>query len=75
MLHNLGIGYLPAWMVAKELQTGELKALLTEHAAPGTPVNVLFSADRLLPQRASVFIEFITEVLANVPGFDGTSLV
>lgn len=27
---NLGIGYLPSWMVAAELRTGELKALLTK---------------------------------------------
>lgn len=73
-LQDLGIGYLPAWMVAKELKNGELKALLTEHATPGIAVNILYSAHSLLPQRAAVFIEFIAEVLASVPGFDGTSL-
>lgn len=68
VLQDLGIGYLPAWMVARELHTGQLEALLTEHAAPGTPVNVLYSAERLLPQRAAVFIEFIAEVLDQVTG-------
>jgi DNA-binding transcriptional LysR family regulator len=68
VLQGLGIGYLPAWMDAEALRTGELIALLTEHAAPGTPVSVLHSAERLLPRRAAVFIEFITEVLGNVPG-------
>ena len=73
-LQDLGIAYLPAWMIASELQTGQLEALLTEHAAPRTAVNVLYSAERLLPKRAAVFIEFITEVLANVPGLNGPSL-
>ncbi len=74
VLQDLGIAYLPAWMIAKELRTGQLEALLTEHAAAGTAVNVLYSAQRLLPKRAAVFIEFITEVLANVPGLDGRAV-
>lgn len=71
VLQGMGIAYLPYWMVAKELRSGDLQALLSGHAAARTPVNVLYSAQRLLPQRASVFIDFMTEVLANVPGFDG----
>jgi LysR family transcriptional regulator for bpeEF and oprC len=74
VLHDLGIAYLPAWMVSKDLQSGALSALLTEHAAPRAPVNVLYSAERRLPRRASVFIEFITEVLAHVPGLDSMPL-
>jgi LysR family transcriptional regulator for bpeEF and oprC len=75
VLNGLGIAYLPAWMVAKELQSGELIALLTEHAAPRVPVNVLYSAERRLPQRASVFIEFIAQVLADVPGLSSNKIV
>jgi len=74
VLNDLGIAYLPAWMVTKELQSGELTALLTGHAAPRVPVNVLYSAERRLPQRASVFIEFITEVLANVSGLNSNTI-
>ncbi|MES2740966.1 MAG: LysR family transcriptional regulator [Pseudomonadota bacterium] len=65
-LHGMGIAYLPAWMVAKELLAGDLQALLTEYAASATPVHVLYSAQRLLPRRAAVFIEFITQVLADL---------
>jgi len=74
VLNHLGIAYLPAWMVSQELQSGELRALLTAHAAPRVPVNVLYSADRRLPQRATVFIEFIAQVLANVPGLGGNEI-
>lgn len=72
VLHDLGIAYLPAWMVARELRSGQLTAVLTGHAAPRAPVNILYSASRRLPQRASVFIEFMTEVLAKVEGLVST---
>ena len=72
---DLGIAYLPSWMIARELQSGELQALLTDHAVARTPLNALYSAQRLLPQRAAVFIDFIANVLAETPGLDGASLV
>jgi LysR family transcriptional regulator for bpeEF and oprC len=75
VLQDLGIGYLPSWMVAKELKTGELKVLLTKYTAAKTPLNALYPAERLLPQRASVFIEFLIDLFASIPGLDGTSLV
>jgi LysR family transcriptional regulator for bpeEF and oprC len=75
VLRDLGIGYLPSWMVAGELQRGEVRALLTGYAAAGTPLNALYSAERLLPQRASAFIEFISGVFAGTPGLNGVSLV
>ncbi|CAN7195515.1 hypothetical protein LJR289_000500 [Pseudoduganella sp. LjRoot289] len=45
-----------------------LQPLLTAHAAPLTPLNAVYSAERLLPHRASVFIEFIAGVFAAAPG-------
>jgi LysR family transcriptional regulator for bpeEF and oprC len=73
--NNLGIAYLPTWMVTEELQSGEFIALLTGHAMPAVPVNVLYSAERRLPQRASVFIEFIAQALANVDGLNSNKIV
>ena len=75
VLNDLGIAYLPAWMVTEELQSGELVALLTGHGAPPVPVNVLYSAERRLPRRAAVFIEFIAQVLAKVPGLNSSKAV
>jgi len=74
VLHDLGIGYLPSWMVAGELQAGTLATVLADYAAPPSPVNALYAAQRLLPTRASVFIDFIKTVLAGVPGLDGAAL-
>jgi DNA-binding transcriptional LysR family regulator len=75
VLRDLGIGYLPSWMVADELERGEVRALLTDYKVAGTPLNVLYSAERLLPQRASAFIEFISGVFASTRGLNGVSLV
>jgi LysR family transcriptional regulator, regulator for bpeEF and oprC len=75
VLGGLGIGYLPSWMVAGELERGEVRALLSAYAGPGAPLNALYSAERLLPLRASVFIEFISGVFAETPGLNGESLV
>jgi LysR family transcriptional regulator for bpeEF and oprC len=74
-LEHLGIAYLPSWMVAAELRSGALRALLTEHAAPRSPLNAVYSAERLLAHRASVFIDFIATVFAATPGLDGGSIV
>lgn len=72
VLSGLGIAYLPAWMVTKELQSSELVALLTVHAAPSVPVNILYSAEQRLSQRASVFMAFIAQVLADIPGLNSS---
>lgn len=74
-LAHIGIAYLPSWMVAAELRGGALRPLLTEHAAARSPLNAVYSAERLLPQRAAVFIDFVTKVFAATPGLDGTSIV
>lgn len=71
VLEHMGIAYLPSWMVVDELRDGALQALLGDHAAARTPLNALYSAERLLPQRAALFIDFIAEVLAATPGLNG----
>jgi DNA-binding transcriptional LysR family regulator len=72
-LANLGIGYLPAWMVVDELHSGALQVVLGNQARQ-SPINAVYSADRLLPLRATVFIDFITALFAATPGLDGRSL-
>jgi DNA-binding transcriptional LysR family regulator len=73
-LAHLGIGYLPSWMVAGELRAGALRALLTGHTTARTPLNAVYSAERLAP-RAAVFIDFIAAVFGATPGLDGKPLV
>lgn len=75
VLADMGIGYLPSWMVADQLRSKQLQALLRTHVGKRAPLNAVYSAERLLPQRATVFIDYIAEVFANTPGLDGGSLL
>lgn len=75
VLAGWGIGYLPAWMVADHLRSGRLRAVLGAYTTKLSPLNALYSAERLLPQRAMVFIDFIAALFAETPGLDGCSLV
>lgn len=75
VLQHLGIGYLPSWMVANELKSGVLQAILHGYTAGSTPLSALYAAERHLPQRTSVFIDFIAHVFADIPGLNGISLV
>lgn len=72
-LGGLGIGYLPRWMVDEHLRSGALVDVLAGHAPTFSPVNAVYSAARLLPVRASVFIDHIATVFAATPGFDGVA--
>ena len=74
VLQDIGIAYLPSWTIAGQLRSGELRVLLSEHAAPRTPLNAVYAGERLLPRRAAVFIDFITAVFAATPGLDGNSI-
>lgn len=72
-LDGLGIGYLSRWMVAEYLRSGALVDVLPGRAPAFSPVSAVYSAARLLPLRASVFIDHIAGVLAATPGFDGVA--
>lgn len=74
VLEDMGIAYLPSWMVVEQLRSGVLQALLKDHAGPLTPINAVYSADRLLPQRATVFIEFSAAAFAAAPGLNGIAI-
>ena len=75
VLQDIGIAYLPSWTVAEELRSGKLRAVLSGHAAGRSPLNAVYAAERLLPRRAAVFIDFITALFAATPGLDGNSIV
>lgn len=75
VLAHMGIAYLPAWMVAQQLRSGEVMPVLGELSARLSPLNAVYSAERLLPLRATVFIDFIADLFAQTPGLDGRSLI
>ena len=67
---GLGVGHGPQWLFEEGLRNGSLQLLLTEYAAPLVPVQIIYVANRLLPKRAIVFIEFIVDVFSRIPAFN-----
>ena len=71
---GLGIGHGPEWLFEEGLKSGNLQLLLTEHTAPPVPVQIIYVANRLLPTRAIVFMDFIAEAFSKVPAINAPHL-
>lgn len=67
---GLGVGLGPQWLFEEGLRTGRLQRLLTDFSAPLVPIQIVYAANRLLPQRALVFMDFISDVFAQLPAFN-----
>ncbi|MCK4123139.1 LysR family transcriptional regulator [Ralstonia pseudosolanacearum] len=67
---GLGVGHGPEWLFEEGLKSGNLQLLLTEHPAPPVPVQIIYVANRLLPTRAVVFMDFIAEAFSKVPALN-----
>ena len=66
---GLGVGHGPAWLFEEGLRSGNLQLLLTGHTPPAVPVQIVYAANRLLPTRAVVFMDFIAGVFSQLPAF------
>jgi LysR family transcriptional regulator for bpeEF and oprC len=75
VLEGIGIGYLPSWMVWDHVRDGSLRVVLAAHATAPTPIHAVYAAQRLLPQRAVVFIDHMAVVFAATPGLNGMSVM
>ncbi|RQR81181.1 LysR family transcriptional regulator [Burkholderia ambifaria] len=67
---GLGVGHGPEWLFEEGLKSGRLQLILTGHFAPAVPVQIVYVANRLLPTRAIVFIEFISDVFSRISAFN-----
>jgi len=63
---GLGIAYAPLWLVAEALKTGRVRLLLQEYMSEPAPISLVYSAGRLLPRRARVFMDYITTEFARI---------
>jgi LysR family transcriptional regulator for bpeEF and oprC len=61
VLDGLGIAYVPLWMFEESLRDQRIELLLLDFSPPPVPINIVYSANRLLPTRASVFMDFIAK--------------
>ncbi|QEI06929.1 LysR family transcriptional regulator [Pigmentiphaga aceris] len=70
---GLGVGHGPAWLFEDGLNSGRLQFILTDHAVPPVPVQIVYVAKRLLPTRAIVFMDFMADVFSRIPALNGNT--
>jgi DNA-binding transcriptional LysR family regulator len=59
---GLGISQATWWLVRKDLEAGTLVPVLTDYERQGRPVSVLYPANRHLPTKVRVFVDFLVEI-------------
>ena len=74
VIDDLGIAYAPVWLFEEPLRQGRVQALLTEHMGPPGPIHIVYSAKRLLPRRASVFMDFVTQEIRQTQSLNEGAL-
>ena len=65
---GVGIAQGPEWLFEEGLANGNLQLLLTDYTAPPVPIQAVYVANRLLPKRAIVFMDFVAEIFEKYPG-------
>lgn len=60
-----GFVQLHTYMAEPYLKSGQLVQVLTEYAADGPPISVLFPSNRHLTPKVRVFIDFIASILTD----------
>ncbi len=70
VLDGIGVAYAPGWLFEDALADGRVHSLLIEHHGPPVPINLVYAAQRLLPRRARVFMDFIAEAFARDPSLN-----
>lgn len=66
VLGGLGIGYGPLLLFETALATGQVQSILHDYIGPPAPINIVYSAKRLLPHRAVVFMDFIADEFSRI---------
>jgi LysR family transcriptional regulator for bpeEF and oprC len=72
VLDGIGIAYSPGWLFADAIRDGRVKALLTAHRGPPVPIQFVYAANRLLPTRARLFMDFIAAAFAQDPALNAS---
>lgn len=64
---GLGIAQFPRYRIDEALAKGKLVELLPSMPPPSLPVTVLYQSQRQLPLRLRVFIDWVAELLRDLP--------
>ena len=68
VLAGLGAAQLPAFMLTRYLQSGQLQALLPEWTSQPVPLHVVYPHNRHLSAKVRAFVEWVAELLALQSG-------
>jgi LysR family transcriptional regulator for bpeEF and oprC len=71
---GIGIAYAPVWLFEDAVREKRLEILLLEHCGPAVPIHILYSARRLLPRRAAVFMDYIAGEFRQIPSLNEGAL-
>lgn len=67
VLAGLGIAQVPLWLFQRDLAAGSVKRVLVDYQPEPIPINVVRPAGRRMAGKVSVFIEFLAELLSELP--------
>jgi|CXWL01.1.fsa_nt_gi DNA-binding transcriptional LysR family regulator len=65
MLRGVGIGFVPAFLILDDLQSGRLVRVLAQWRGVGVDVHAIWPSNRRLPGKARVFMDFVGERIAG----------
>jgi DNA-binding transcriptional LysR family regulator len=65
-----GIGLCPAWLVQDLIASRKLRRVLRDWEGDAQEVHLLYPSRRYQPQRARLFIDFVQQRLAQLPGME-----
>lgn len=70
VLGGLGLGLLPTFIVGRDLQRGNLQAVLSEYIPVERHVYAMYLPTRHLPNKVRVFIDFLLSHIGTEPYWD-----
>ncbi|MDP9083509.1 MAG: LysR substrate-binding domain-containing protein [Pseudomonadota bacterium] len=65
VIDDLGVGNAPVWLFERALLDGRVKALLLNYPIQPVPIYLVYSEHRLMPLRATVFMDFIAAAFSH----------
>ncbi|TAM50465.1 MAG: LysR family transcriptional regulator [Paraburkholderia sp.] len=66
-LHGLGLLKTAIFPIARHLESGELKEILTGYCSPPRAISIMYARNRHLPRKVRVFADWVQALFANEP--------
>jgi LysR family transcriptional regulator for bpeEF and oprC len=67
VLHGFGLSQVPSWLLADEIRSGRVLALLPALQPEKLPVNLVYQAGRRVPARVRVLIDYLVAAFGSAP--------